>query len=54
MLTSNDFMRLGILNDGDEVKVPKNKLAKLMYYLDCVFSILDCPGYDFYSINIYK
>ena len=48
MLTSNDFMRLGIINDGNEVKVPKNKLAKLMYYLDCVFSILDCPGLDFY------
>ena len=48
MLTSNDFMRLGILDDGNEVKVPKNKLAKLMYYLDCIFSILDCPGYDFY------
>ena len=48
MLTGKDFLRLGILNDGNEVKVPKNKLAKLMYYLDCVFSILDCPGYDFY------
>ena len=40
MLTSNDFMRLGILNDGNEVKVPKNKLAKLMYYLDCVFTVI--------------
>ena len=33
MLTSSDFERLGILNESNGVKVPKNKLAKLMYYL---------------------
>ena len=49
MLTSSDFERLGILNESNGVKVPNNKLAKLMYYLQCVFSVLDCPGFEYYT-----
>ena len=49
MLTSSDLEKLGILNESDGIKVPQNKLAKLMYYLDCIFSILDCPEFEYYT-----
>jgi len=49
MLTSSDLERLGILNESSGIIVPKDKLAKLMYYLQCVFSILDCPGFEYYT-----
>ena len=49
MLKGSDFLKLGILNTGGECKVPNNKLAKIMYYLQCVFTILDVPGYEHYT-----
>ena len=49
MSISLDYQSLGIQRTGGEVNIPDNKLAKLMYYLDCVFSVLDIKEYSFYT-----
>ena len=43
------YQCLGIQRTGNSCQVPENKLAKLMYYLDCAFSTLDIRCYSDYT-----
>ena len=36
-----NYQSLGIQKSVNSCQVPENKLAKLMYYLECAFSTLD-------------
>ena len=50
MSLSLDYQSLGIQTTGDNIaNVPNNKLAKLMYYLECVFYVLDIRDKTFYT-----
>ena len=44
-----NYQSLGIQRTGNSCQVPENKLAKLMYYLDCAFSTLDIRCYSDYT-----
>ena len=44
-----NYQSLGIQKSVNSCQVPENKLAKLMYYLDCAFYTLDIRCYSDYT-----
>ena len=49
MSLSVGYESLGVRPTGSFTTVPKNRLAKLMYYLDCVFTVIQYDGAEKYT-----
>ena len=43
------YKRLRIKDNGEEAFIPNNDIARLMYYLQCVFAVLKCNSYSEYT-----
>ena len=43
-----NYQSLGVKLTGSTTTVPDNELAKLMYYLDCVFAVIQYDGAEKY------
>ena len=44
-----NYQSLGVKMTGSSTTVPDNELAKLMYYLDCVFGVIQFDGAERYT-----
>ena len=44
-----NYQSLGVKLTGSTTTVPDNELAKLMYYLDCVFAVIQYDGAEKYT-----
>ena len=44
-----NYQSLGVKLTGSTTTVPDNELAKLMYYLDCVFAVIQYDGAEKYA-----
>ena len=49
MALALDYQSFGVQKIGSDVQIPDNKLAKLMYYLDSVFTIFGDGRYSYYT-----
>ena len=49
MSLSMNYQSLGVKLTGHTVTVPDNRLAKLMYYLDCAFAVIQYDGAEKYT-----
>ena len=49
MALALDYQSFGVQKIGSDVQIPDNKLAKLMYYLDSVFTIFGDERYSYYT-----
>ena len=43
------YNRLRIKDTSTRALVPNNDIARLMYYLQCVFAVLKCNSYSEYT-----
>ena len=49
MSLSVGYESLGVRQTGSSTTVPKNRLARLMYHLDCVFGVIQYDGAEKYT-----
>lgn len=54
MALVGEIQQLRLKNIGDNVNIPNNYTAKLMYYLNCVFSVLEVPNEDLHIFTSYN
>ncbi len=49
MQANINYGKLRIKENTIKIKVPDNNFAKLMYYLQCVFTVIKCNGFSRYT-----